>query len=730
MNTIRKHQFVAKTFNVFVFICLVATSLGPVHSVQALQATLGTFNEMPVEGVITTETVSPTEPPPGTPLFNPTVDLNKAAGEITLDFTQAGVGTLFRAHVLLKNPSDLARLQGWGIEILTHDDTAAFVQVNKKDLEKLARLGFEPSQIDSINYLLTIYTALMGEGYADGSTSVSGPEFLMSLSDVDSDSDGLTDTEESWWCTDPQDNNSDFSGVPTLTDPNDGDEVSAILKGIKAYGPPFEMWPNFKPYHASGTCQDGDFDGAPDNAELYMLGTSPLRESSDLDKFDDGQELFGVTFCPAASGPCGYGILPRAEDAAFVSANLPAWVKAPGDSPFVAAFPQPEVEVVPSSINMTAATIITTTRTITEGEEHTYGTASTTGSSTSLAETETWNNWQSVAKTTRTNLSNLSFFSPISNSESQASDYKQRWNATKIGIAIGLGAIGICAAITVGICGVALSPIAGAIIAGGGAAMTALGDYYVDKFDTGISIPENEGYLDLNSLYPEGIQIQVPTNECLEFGSFPGSPSCKEFSNGLRLAGEFDTLQFNGETTSPLEDRQLGSGTQYGIGETNNLTIQRIYHTSFPVANFVPTTTVTQGSEQGGARTTTTTEYEEHTISEASTNQFSESWASATAIDSSHSADLRFTYRIINKGTEYTREITNLTFNIFIGNNPNPTITYIAVGPTGQIAKIENLFPGDELVYTSNLISLTLDEMQSIDEGAPIRIVLEDISFG
>jgi hypothetical protein len=104
--------------------------------------------------------------------------------------------------------------------------------------------------------------------------------------------------------------------------------VAAILNGVTAYGPPFGPWPRFTPYDANGTCPDMDYDGVPDYAEELIIGTSPLRESSDKDKFDDGQELFGVTFCPAPSGPCGYGILPRAEDAAWVSANLTACTSA------------------------------------------------------------------------------------------------------------------------------------------------------------------------------------------------------------------------------------------------------------------------------------------------------------------------------------------------------------------------------------------------------------------
>jgi hypothetical protein len=59
----------------------------------------------------------------------------------------------------------------------------------------------------------------------------------------------------------------------------------------------------------------------------------------------------------------------------------------------VAAFPDPEVEVVPSSLKMASVTTITTEKTITKGEEHTYGTSTTRGTSTSVSNTKTWGSW-------------------------------------------------------------------------------------------------------------------------------------------------------------------------------------------------------------------------------------------------------------------------------------------------------------------------------------------------
>lgn len=652
-----------------------------------------------------TPTPTPTEPPP----------LNPAA---------AGEGAVFRARVVLKQPHDRQRLSEWGIELLEQNGTLAIVLADQPKLARLARLGFEPHQIDTLAYLAAAFNA-----ETDGLSEISEEglfvdhDLLLAQASVDSDGDGLTDTEEAWWCTDPNDVNSDSPEDPTETNPSDGDEVEAILNGVRAYGPPFALWPEFTPYNPEGTCPDGDYDGVPDFAEEFIIGTSQLRESSDKDKFDDGQELFGVTFCPAEGGHCGYGILPRAEDAAWVSANLPAWVLPPGDSPWVAAFPEPEVSIVPSSIVITQKTTITQTKGTTEGAEKTYGTAETIGTSTSQSETETWNNWQSVSTTRRADTSSSQVASDLF-SAIGLSGSKRLMHGANVVIKTG-AAIATCGQLTPASVGLAI----GRCVASAAGAVHAIGEWVIDEIDSNKQIPGPENDLDLDALYPDGINIDLNINRCIEYGIPTTDPSCQEQSEGLHLASDFETLQLS-EPETNNQNRGTSSGNQFGVSNQQSLTNRSAYFGSFPVSNFVPTNTETVGKEWGGARTTTTTQYEEHTISESSTNQFSESWSDATAANTAHAADLRFSYEITNSGTEYARQITSLIFNIYMGDNQNPIITYIAVGETGQIAQIENLFPGDSHIFTSEPIALTLNQMQAIDEGTTLRVVMEGITYG
>ncbi|MEI7470254.1 MAG: hypothetical protein WCL57_18775, partial [Chloroflexota bacterium] len=191
---------------------------------------------------------------------------------------------------------------------------------------------------------------------------------LAGLTSLDDDADGLTNTQEAWWCTNPLNPNSDGDAQGWT----DKQEVDALLnvklsRTIRwGYGPPFgppNAWPDFNGADgnpATPACNDGDYDTIPDYAEVFMVGSNPLRESTDNDKFDDGQELFGVTYCPAGVTSCGYGAYPRIEYWNYIKASMPNWVRPPGDNLFVAAFPVPEVSVQEGSWRVDRVTTITT----------------------------------------------------------------------------------------------------------------------------------------------------------------------------------------------------------------------------------------------------------------------------------------------------------------------------------------------------------------------------------
>jgi len=135
-----------------------------------------------------------------------------------------------------------------------------------------------------------------------------------------------------------------------------------------------------------------------------MVGTrvgTGDSENTDGDKFDDGQELFGTTYCPGAPLSCGYGSYPRTQDFSFITSAMPSWIRPPGDSPFVAAYPVIEFLVDPNTIRVTTKEIHTIERTITEGEEISTGFAETEGNSTTVGtvDTNTHSTWQEHSTT-------------------------------------------------------------------------------------------------------------------------------------------------------------------------------------------------------------------------------------------------------------------------------------------------------------------------------------------
>jgi hypothetical protein len=293
----------------------------------------------------------------------------------------------YRTHVTFSGSAARARLDELGVVVLDEGPEGAVVLADDEQLETLARLRFRPHQTDSLDRL--------GFGGRVSALRVSAREILVLVPLDDTDADGLADTEETWWCTDPLDPDSDGDLV------NDGAEVDALTdwlydprSGRPSSGKPFVGWP---PDHTG--CYDDDLDSVPDLAEI-PIGLNQNLESSDRDKFDDGQELFGNTYCPGGGGACSYGYLPRDVDGGIVPPQMPSWVEAPGNHPLVAAFPEPEIEVVEDSLRVDRVTVITTEEGEMTQETHTYETAVTHGTSSSVADTVTWNEWQEVSVST------------------------------------------------------------------------------------------------------------------------------------------------------------------------------------------------------------------------------------------------------------------------------------------------------------------------------------------
>ncbi|MBU1750130.1 MAG: hypothetical protein KKA73_20795, partial [Chloroflexi bacterium] len=641
----------------------------------------------------------------------------------------------FRTRVTFPNATDRARLTTLGVVVLDEWPGWALVLADDEQLEALARLRFQPQATDSVRVLMDAHgqtnpdlkqalqpllaRAVRVPGLARAGSSASARlelraamhalttdqrSGLAALTSVDDDADGLTNTQEQWWGTDPLNADSDGDGT------NDGPEVAALKAwlgnesdGPPASGKPFLGWPpqtdsaGYPDRHFA--CHDDDYDSIPDLAERWELGLNMNRESTDRDKFDDGQELFGLTRWE-------WGALPRAEDTGYIFAEMPSWVKAPGNHPLVAAFPVPEIDVVPSSLHVKTVTVVTTDHIIAEGEERSYSTAKTEGTSTSIANTETWNNWEEVSDTRPA--------SRVLNKNTNNTLVSYQTNSVIVHQPKSSNAFGIADALV----GLAEAP----------GKLWQAGLEIGEGINEGIFLtaaygpPWNwSGHLDE---YDE-MQAREQLAKCQR------GETCRDPATGVLL---LDGGPYAVEQQDPGANTQdfVCGNAGYATNLTGSGAVTRPYYPIEVSVTIppVPTHTETSGRSWGGSKTTTNEQYEEHTITNGEAFSSSESWGDATAVDSAHAADLWFTYKVRNEGTEYAREIGGLAFNVYIGDDPNPAYTYFVAPDLGGDGQFHNFMPDEEHTYTARRIPLTLEQMRAIDLGGPVRIVVEDYTYG
>jgi hypothetical protein len=637
-----------------------------------------------------------------------------------------------------------------GVVILESAENSALLLVTAAQLEDLARLRFEPRGTDELGGLAAAHAQshpwvaaglqpLLQQAQvsqqrladaSEGETQTIGileaevekslaaitaeqQAALTSFTSVDDDGDGLTNTQEGWWCTGTLNPDSDGDGV------GDGAEVQAardwlgnVAPSYSASGKPFLSWPSLIP-----GCYDDDQDSVPDLAETWDLGLNPNRESTDRDKFDDGQELFGLTYCPGSAGFCGYGTLPRSADWGIIFAEMPTWVQRPGNHPLVAATPAPEVEVLDSSLHMETVTTVTTDKVISQGTERTYSTARTQGTSSSLADTQTWNSWEETSVTVPTEGLDFIRFETEEVSDSGPSPK---------GLGLALGSFAVSTAVAgIGCAGTILS-VAGVIttpLAPGAAALCVLGL-------ASAGIDYGQVTTEIDELEKDIKDSQSKKNQCTIPSTPPTSGPMCAIASGIKRPSGATAVQIATSETETQNPPTARGGTQYRVDQNSNVVAEPLFQASFAIAHPVPTITTSRGESRGGARTTTHTNYEEHTITNGEAFSSEESWGTATAVNSAHAADLWFTYQVRNDGTEYARQICNLAFNLYIGDDPNPATTYFVANDVGGDGCFANFMPGEDHEYTSARIPISLEQMKAIDLGGPVRMVVEDYSYG
>ncbi|MEM7531660.1 MAG: dockerin type I domain-containing protein [Chloroflexota bacterium] len=661
---------------------------------------------------------------------------------------------LFRTRVTIRTGAQWRTLERLGVEVLERGPESARLLVDDQQLADLARLRFNPTETNTVETLAAADQALaasiqpllqklrtvqaarqdIAQQRSALRTSIRASiqaltatqrRALTTTPAVDGDNDGLTDDQEMYWCTDPARADSDFDGR------SDGEEVAILkawLNNELAIPPldtaqPFNGWP-----FDNQNCLDNDKDAVPNLAERWELGLNMNVESTDRDRYDDGQELYGVTYCPGSGSACGYGQLPSANhDGILLFPQMPAWVNAPGNHPLVAAFPKVEVDLLADNnghtFKLQLATTVTTDERHEQGETKLYQTTKTEGTSTANAETETWDTWQETSRTDQAvaaghdgtraqrrqsmviNSTNIQANTSIRNSI--RNEYKVTVN--------------------------------------NGEKKSFAGEYLRNRGGSLIDFALNEGCDEVGcrkyvsaglraatrTLWniPDIVQNSVNSNACGD--SLWNKVSCA----GKAIGSSFMTTYGDRlEVATMAEEEAINQASgNHVLQDGNHMSISPMYPISFPPPAFVPTITQTQGSSRGGARTTTHTRYEEHAVTEGTSKQIGKSWGTATAQNSAHAADLWFAYSIQNIGTDYARTICDLAFGIYIGNGDLPAITYYPAADFGGDGCLSNFRPGEANVYTfpsQSRIALTLEHVKAIDLGEPVRIVVTDVSLG
>jgi hypothetical protein len=179
--------------------------------------------------------------------------------------------------------------------------------------------------------------------------------FNVAVSANDSDNDGLTDSNEAIWGTDPNNPDTDADGLL------DGDEVLV--------------------YGSDPKMKDTDGDWLEDGVEVHFFGTNPIKESTDGDKYDDRQELLGHS-------PIGVGAM---------GGDMPTYVQAPGDNVFVAAYPVIGIDISNDIYVVLNQDITTEFRNISTYTQQ-YSVSNTEGSSMAVGKSNShvYNSWMDM----------------------------------------------------------------------------------------------------------------------------------------------------------------------------------------------------------------------------------------------------------------------------------------------------------------------------------------------
>ena len=501
--------------------------------------------------------------------------------------------------------------------------------------------------------------------------------------------DGVTDLWEYRWGLNPNHCDSDGDNV------NDGDEITALRAGDHSHGPPFLGWPTAE--------QDRDGDCIPDLIEELLLGLNSNRESTDGDKYDDGQEFFGLT-------EIGRGGMPRAVDSDYLSSSMPNWVDSPGNHWFVAAYPDLKVTLQSDSFSIVRrATIKSGEKHITE-QEKTYLCETESVNSSSSMETKSVDFGYSSG-TSADDGGEETYTQIIDESEPEEPDPVVALTGDNDTFSeVQMPNTSAKSTVALPVCEAeSEDELSSVNLVKESARPVGSGQ----EADTSRKSWAWAGVL----LAVAGVGLAVLAAPVVATGVAATAVVVAGLSLGVATVGVLDAYGVTGQ--------HGGRSRQTGVVATKTTDGYRVknYIETGPIARNESTEVNDSASMQ-----TSCSSYER--VFTRTTSRFfkRDEWWKATASDTHHAADLRFNLKIRNDGTDVCREITRILVNFYIGNDRE---SIYSVDVLEGHTPFSNVFPEDEINFTSfHDVPLTLDQLKRIDLGEPISLLIERIEYG
>jgi hypothetical protein len=491
--------------------------------------------------------------------------------------------------------------------------------------------------------------------------------------------DGVTDLWEYRWGTNPNHFDSDGDNV------SDGAEIAALRAGDHGHGPPFLGWPSAD--------RDRDGDCIPDLVEELLLGLNSNRESTDGDKYDDGQEFFGIT-------EIGRGGMPRAVDSDYLSSSMPNWVDPPGNHWFMAAYPDLKITLQSDTFTIIPRTQIESGERSISEQERTYACTTVRINTATATETQSLD----VSYPTRRGVRALtqkgyakvlsksgSGALPVASTPTGDQDYTTEKHLP--------------------------SRVARKFIAAKGATPK------VQSKDAWLGSSWKK-----QQKKDAGQQMRIERRPHEDALSDPDSDAPVADQEDMAKNTKRRPPQPDADSATPDSDRQRRKPPSALMAEADGTDLEGtvLSHDADPQNK-------AQRASEAGINDSVrvgevSSSYEQTAASTTSRFFRQDEWWSVTAQDTHHAADLRFSLKIRNEGTDVCREITRILVNFYIGNDADPAYSVdLLEGHTS----LSNIFPEDEINFASfHDIPLTLDQLRRVDLGEPIRLLVERIEYG